>query len=97
MLRRNPSPQADPRDHPPLARSGMAKSRRAGGAQRRSAAQPLRWSSLPGRDHRRPVALTLTFCPGAEPWLRVEIDGQAAMIKGTTQLWELVLRCNGWS
>jgi hypothetical protein len=63
----------------------------------RSAAQPLRWSSLPGRDARSPVTVTLTFTPHAEPWIVVEYKGARAWVAPTELVWEMVMRLNGWT
>ncbi len=83
-----------PRSEAIDTREKMTRKPRNGG---RSAAQPLRWSSLPGRDARKPVTVTLTFTPHAEPWVVVELAGARAWVAPTELVWELVLRLNGWT
>jgi hypothetical protein len=84
----------NPRSGPIDTREKMTGRPRNGG---RSAPQALRWSSLPARDARRPVTVTLTFTPHAEPWIVVELGGARAWVPPTELVWELVLRLNGWT
>lgn len=48
------------------------------------------------RTHRTPVTVTLQFCPGAEPWVRVSGPGGYWWIRGAVPLWEVTLGLTGW-
>lgn len=51
----------------------------------------------PIRDHRKPLQLTVTWRPGAEPWIDVKAsDGRVWTMPGALPIFEVILRVCGW-